>query len=83
MEPSHFVEDADSLELMVDRVSGSSGNWHPDEAETTFPPRRRHNSLEPKVDRVVRSLGELLQDGKQRQTNCVKKKIRSSRRWIE
>ncbi|GJQ67556.1 hypothetical protein Trydic_g8366 [Trypoxylus dichotomus] len=57
-------------------------NWHPDEVETTFPPRRRHNSFEPKGDRVAGSLGELLQDGKERPPTALRK-IRSSRRWIE
>ncbi|GJQ73393.1 hypothetical protein Trydic_g13758 [Trypoxylus dichotomus] len=50
MEPSQFVEDADSLEPKANWVDGRSGNWHPDEIETIFPPPRRHNSLEPKAD---------------------------------
>ncbi|GJQ65649.1 hypothetical protein Trydic_g7739 [Trypoxylus dichotomus] len=45
-----------------------------------FHPCGRYNSLESTVDRVTGSLGELHQDGKQRQTSCVKKKIRSNRR---
>ncbi|GJQ75232.1 hypothetical protein Trydic_g9832 [Trypoxylus dichotomus] len=39
----------------------------------------------PKLQRSRKAgnLGELLQNGKQRQTSCVKKKVHSSRMWIE
>ncbi|GJQ81186.1 hypothetical protein Trydic_g23355 [Trypoxylus dichotomus] len=46
------------------RVTGSSGSSH--EVETTFPPRRKHNTLESMVDRVAESLDGLLQDGKEK-----------------
>ncbi|GJQ65696.1 hypothetical protein Trydic_g7781 [Trypoxylus dichotomus] len=66
VESSHFVEDVDSLESKVDCVAESWGNWHPDEVVTTFSPCQKHSSLEPKVDRAAVSLGELLQDGKEK-----------------